>query len=63
MSDLILSDTEVETLRALVERVGDGRAAEHLQLSVGSVLRLLGRRPARRGTLAQARIALAKAVR
>jgi len=55
-----LTDAEHARLSYLIERLGETRTAERLQICRTSVLRLLSRRPTRLGTLALARIGLSK---
>lgn len=60
--DELLTDDEHARLNALVDRLGEQRAAESLRISRASMLRLLSRRPVRFGTISLARIGLSKAV-
>jgi len=56
----ILTDDEHSRLSALIEKVGEAKAAERLRICTNSVLRMLSRRPVRLGTISLARIALSR---
>jgi hypothetical protein len=60
--EVFLTEKELARLAERVERLGEVGAAETLRLSRTSVLRLMCKRPVRLGTVAMARIGLAKAV-
>jgi hypothetical protein len=51
----LLTDREVQTIRQLIGRIGERKAAEMLQVSRNSLQRLLARLPSQRGTLALVR--------
>jgi hypothetical protein len=57
-----LTDGEHAKLADWIERLGEVRTAELLRVSRMALLRLLSRRPVRLGTIALARIGLAKGV-
>ncbi len=61
-SDVLLNDSEMARLVARMAKLGEIRTAETLRLSRMTLLRLLARQPVRLGSIAMARICLAKAV-
>ncbi len=61
-SDVLLNDSEMARLVARMAKLGEIRTAETLRLSRMTLLRLLARQPVRLGSIAMARISLAKAV-
>jgi hypothetical protein len=60
LADGLLNDDEHAKLTERINRMGEGRTADSLRISRGSLLRLLSRRPVRLGTISLARIGLSK---
>lgn len=60
--EVLLTDAELARLNERVASCGVGRTADSLKLSRMTLLHILARQPARRGSVAMVRIGLGKAI-